>query len=141
MTQQMLFGVTVVSRSWGVVCCAIWLLVQTALGAQGTAPGPEFVQPENRLLRWTIVALGFIAIWVILYKAVYPKLLRYYRDDFCKTIFWTLLWLYVCTWALLASFIVLEIGFYYGWLKWAAAFFAALWLIAGMSLLLRRNPA
>ena len=116
-------------------------LLALPLFAQVTGKAPAYTQPPNLLLRWAAVVVVFVGIWFILYKVVYPFLLRYYPDDFCKTIFWTLFILYSFTWAFLASYILLELGFYYGWLQWFAAFLAVLWLISGMVLLLRRHTA
>jgi hypothetical protein len=78
---------------------------------------------------------------VILYKVVYPFFLRYYRDDFCKTVFWNLFILYSLTWCFLSSYLLLEIGFYFAWMQWIAAFLGVLWLISGLTLLLRHKPA
>ena len=51
-------------------------------------------QSDNVLLRSAAIFLAVVMIWVVLYKAVYPFFLRYYRDEFCKTIFWNLFFLY-----------------------------------------------
>ena len=119
----------------------LWALLAAPVAAQENASAPDYPQPANLLLRWTGVILVLVGIWFILYKVVYPFFLRYYRDDFCKTIFWSLLLLYSFTWIFLASYILLEYGFYYGWMQWFAVFLAVLWLISGLVLLLRRNPA
>ena len=119
----------------------LWALLAAPVAAQEAAGAPDYPQPANLLLRWTGVILVLVGIWFILYKVVYPYFLRYYRDDFCKTIFWSLLLLYSFTWILLSSYILLEFGFYYGWMQWFAVFLAVLWLISGLVLLLRRNPA
>lgn len=111
----------------------------SVLTAQGGAP--EFEQPENMLLRWAGVLLVLVLIWFILYKVVYPFFLHYYRDDFCKTVFWNLFMLYGLTWVFLSSYIVLEFGFFYSWMQWIAAFLAVLWLISGLVILLRRPAA
>lgn len=109
------------------------------LAAQGTAPALE--QSGNLMLRGAAVFLAVVMIWVVLYKAVYPFFLRYYRDEFCKTIFWNLFGLYSLTWLLVSAYVVLDIGFYWGWLPWVAVFLAAWWLISGAVLLMRRVPA
>jgi len=109
--------------------------------AAAEAGAAAFPQPENLLLRWTGVVLVLVLIWFILYKVVYPFFLRYYRDDFCKTLFWNLFLLYALTWIFLASYVLLEFGFYYGWMQWFAVFLGALWLISGAVFLLRRTPA
>lgn len=119
----------------------LWAMLAAPIAAQENAGSPEYPQPANLLLRWAAVILVLVGIWFILYKVVYPYFLRYYRDDFCKTIFWTLLLLYSFTWLFLSSYILLEYGFYYGWMQWFAVFLAVLWLISGLVLLLRRNPA
>lgn len=120
----------------------LWtLLLAAPLAAQETASVPAYAQPDNLLLRWAGVIVVLIGIWFILYKVVYPFFLHYYRDDFCKTIFWNLLLLYSFTWLFLSSYILLEFGFYYGWMQWIAIFLGVLWLISGLALLLRRNPA
>jgi len=119
----------------------LWTLLAAPVAAQENSGVPDYPQPANLLLRWTGVILVLVGIWFILYKVVYPFFLRYYRDDFCKTIFWSLLLLYSFTWIFLASYILLEYGFYYGWMQWFAVFLAVLWLISGLVLLLRRNPA
>jgi hypothetical protein len=112
------------------------LLAASPLAAQDGEPAVP--QPDNMLLRWAGFVLVLVLIWFILYKVVYPFFLRYYRDDFCKTLFWNLFGLYSLTWFFLASYILLEYGFYYGWMQWIAAFLAVLWLISGLLLLLRR---
>lgn len=117
------------------------LAVPLAAQGEGGAPVPVYPQPDNLLLRWAGVILVWIGIWFILYKVLYPFFLRYYRDDFCKTIFWNLLILYSLTWFFLSSYILLEFGFYYVWMQWIAIFLAVLWLISGLALLLRRSPA
>lgn len=107
--------------------------------AQSSAPALE--QPDNLLLRVAAISLAVVMIWIVLYKAVYPFFLRYYRDEFCKTIFWNLFLLYTLTWVFVSFYIVLDIGFYWAWLPWAALFLGVWWLISGAVLMLRRVPA
>ena len=105
------------------------------------ADTPALEQSDNMLLRYAAVALAVVMIWVMLYKAVYPFFLRYYRDEFCKTIFWNLFFLYTLTWIFVSFYVVLDVGFYWDWLPWVAAFLSVWWLISGAVLLLRRVPA
>jgi hypothetical protein len=105
------------------------------------AETPAYEQSENVLLRWAGIVLVIGMIWIVLYKAVYPFFLRYYRDEFCKTIFWNLFILYTATWIFVSLYVVLDIGFYYGWLPWMALFLGVWWLISGLTLLLRRGAA
>ncbi len=122
--------------------CALALLglfLGRPLSAQ--EKGAAFPQPDNLLLRWAGVLLVLVLIWFILYKVVYPFFLRFYRDTFCKTLFWHLFLLYGLTWLFLASYLLLEFGFYYLWMQWIAVFLAALWLISGLVFLLRHSPA
>jgi len=98
-------------------------------------------QSDNVLLRGAAIFLAVVMIWVVLYKAVYPFFLRYYRDEFCKTIFWNLFFLYTLTWLFVSFYVVLDVGFYWAWLPWVAIFLAVWWLISGTVLLLRRVPA
>jgi len=98
-------------------------------------------QSENMVLRGAAIFLVVVMIWVILYKTVYPFFLRYYRDEFCKTIFWNLFLLYTLTWIFVSFYVVLDIGFYWAWLPWVAIFLAMWWLISGAVLLMRRVPA
>jgi hypothetical protein len=98
-------------------------------------------QSDNTLLRGTAIFLAVVMIWVVLYKAVYPFFLRYYQDEFCKTIFWNLFFLYTLTWIFVSFYVVLDVGFYWTWLPWVAVFLAVWWLISGTVLLLRRVPA
>jgi len=100
-----------------------------------------FAESDNVLLRGAAVFLVVVMIWFVLYKAVYPFFLRYYRDEFCKTIFWNLFFLYTLTWIFVSFYVVLDIGFYWAWLPWTAVFLAVWWLISGAVLLLRRVPA
>ena len=125
-----------VARVWFWLAC-----VAMAESVAAQAPAPKLAQPENLLLRWGGVLIVLVAIWFILYKVIYPFFLRYYKADFCKTIFWTLFLLYSATWLFLSSYVLLEYGFYFDWLKWVAAFLAVLWLMSAIGLLLRRNPA
>ena len=120
------------------------LLAQPLVGQTpppGAASVPALPQAENELLRYAAIAGVVVLIWIVLYKAVYPYFLRYYRDEFCKTIFWNLFSLYALTWVFVSLYVVLDIGFYWAWLPWIAAFLAAWWLISGAVLLLRRVPA
>ena len=100
-----------------------------------------FEESDNLLLRGAAVFLVVVMIWVVLYKAVYPFFLRYYRDEFCKTIFWNLFFLYALTWIFVSFYVVLDVGFYWGWLPWVALFLGVWWLISGAVLLMRRVPA
>lgn len=115
------------------------------LGGVATLPvaasTAAYEQPDNLLLRGAGVVLVIAMIWMVLYKAVYPFFLRYYRDEFCKTIFWNLFVLYTATWIFVSLYVVLDIGFYYAWLPWMALFLGVWWLISGLTLLLRRVPA
>ena len=115
------------------------IVVTLPLFAQSNAPALE--QSDNLLLRCAAVFLAVVMIWIVLYKAVYPFFLRYYRDEFCKTIFWNLFSLYTLTWLFVSFYVVLDVGFYWAWLPWAAVFLAVWWLISGAVLLLRRVPA
>jgi len=110
------------------------------LFAAGIA-APAYEQSDNLVLRGAAVLLAIGMIWIILYKAAYPFFLRYYRDEFCKTIFWNLFVLYTATWIFVSLYVVLDIGFYYAWLPWIALFLGVMWLISGLTLLLRRVPA
>ncbi len=119
-----------------------WLLsplIGVPLAAQSSAVAME--QPDNLLLRGAAISLMVVMIWIGLYKGLYPFLLRYYRDGFCKTIFWHLFGLYTLTWLFVSFYLVLDIGFYWAWLPWMALFLGAWWLISGLVLLLRRVPA
>lgn len=100
-----------------------------------------FVQSDHMALRWAAVMLVVTMIWFVLYKLVYPFFLRYYRDEFCKTIFWNLFLLYSLTWLFISSYVLLDFGFYYGWMPWVAVFLGAWWLISGVVLLMRRVGA
>src|SRR5688572_22151423 len=106
------------------------------LAAQRTAPALE--QSDNVVLRGAAVFAVVVMIWIVLYKAVYPFFLRYYRDEFCKTVFWNLFLLYTLTWLFVSFYVVLDIGFYWAWLPWVAVFLGVWWLISGAVLLLRR---
>ena len=106
-----------------------------------TAAAPALEQSENELLRYAAIFGVVLLIWIVLYKAVYPYFLRYYHDQFCKTIFWNLFALYTLTWVFVSLYVVLDIGFYWAWLPWVAAFLGVWWLISGAVLLLRRVPA
>jgi hypothetical protein len=102
---------------------------------------PALQQSDNMMLRGGAIFLAVVMIWVVLYKAVYPFFLRYYRDEFCKTIFWNLFFLYTLTWLFVSFYVVLDVGFYWAWLPWVAVFIGVWWLISGAVLLLRRVPA
>jgi hypothetical protein len=114
-------------------------MLTTPLAAQSGTPALD--QPDNMILRGGAVFLVVVMIWMVLYKAVYPFFLRYYRDEYCKTIFWNLFFLYTLTWILVSFYVVLDIGFYWAWLPWVALFLAVWWLISGVVLILRRVPA
>lgn len=109
--------------------------------ASTAAAQPAYEQSDNLLLRWAGVMLVVTLIWFVLYKAVYPFFLRYYRDEFCKTIFWNLFLLYSLTWLFVSSYVLLDFGFYYGWMPWVAVFLGAWWAISGLFLILRRSAA
>jgi hypothetical protein len=102
---------------------------------------PAMPQSDNLLLRSAGIALVIIMIWTFLYKGLYPFLLRYYRDGFSKTVFWQLFLLYSLTWLFVSFYVILDVGFYWGWLPWTALFLGAWWLISGVVLLLRRVHA
>jgi len=116
------------------------ILLALPLLARSEVPALE-QQSDNTLLRGAAILLAIVMIWVVLYKAVYPFFLRYYRDEFCKTIFWNLFFLYTLTWLFVSFYVVLDVGFYWAWLPWVAVFLAVWWLISGAVLLLRRVPA
>ncbi|MGN6185237.1 MAG: hypothetical protein ACTHQM_16480 [Thermoanaerobaculia bacterium] len=113
----------------------------SALPAIAADPAPALEQSDNIVLRGAGIFLVLVMIWFVLYKVLYPFLLRYYRDGFCKTVFWNLFSLYALTWIFVSLYVVLDFGFYWGWLPWLAAFLGAWWLISGVVLLLRRVPA
>lgn len=114
-------------------------LLAIPLAAQETAA--DYEQPPNLLLRSLGTALVIGVLWLIFYKGAYPFFLRYYKSDFCRTIFWILFSLYSLTWLLLASYLIFDIGFYFSWMTWVAVFLAVLWLVSGLMLMLRRTPA
>jgi hypothetical protein len=116
----------------------LFSVVAVPLAAQSA---PALEQSDNMLLRGAAVFLVVVMIWTVLYKAVYPFFLRYYRDEFCKTIFWNLFFLYTLTWIFVSFYVVLDIGFYWAWLPWTALFLGVWWLISGAVLILRRVPA
>ncbi len=112
------------------------LLPAMPLAAQRAVP-----QSDNLMLRGAAVFLVVIMIWMVLYNGVYPFFHRYYRDEFCKTIFWNLFFLYTLTWVFVSFYVVLDIGFYWAWLPWVSLFLGVWWLISGAVLLLRPVPA
>lgn len=112
-----------------------------AIPSMAQEPSPAYEQPPNLVLRALGTTAVIAVLWLIFYKGAYPFFLRYYRPDFCRTIFWSLFSLYSLTWLLLASYLIFDIGFYFSWMKWTAVFLAALWLISGLILMLRRTPA
>lgn len=121
--------------------CGALLAAFASLPLVAQTPAPAYGQSDNPLLRGAGIVLVIVMIWIVLYKAVYPFFLRYYRDEFCKTIFWNLFILYTATWVFVSLYVVLDIGFYYAWLPWMALFLGVWWLISGLTLLLRRVPA
>ncbi|PYQ27548.1 MAG: hypothetical protein DMF56_19395 [Acidobacteria bacterium] len=129
----------IVSMNYRNTLAALSALLAFPLAAQSNAPLLE--QSDNVLLRGAGIALAVVMIWFVLYKGVYPFFLRYYRDEFCKTIFWNLFFLYTLTWILVSFYVVLDVGFYWAWLPWVAVFLGVWWLISGAVLLLRRVPA
>lgn len=121
-------------------------LVVSALGSAAPLAAAEpgiqvYVQPANLPWRIAGIVLALVAIWIVLYKAVYPFFLRYYRADYCKTVFWNLFLLYSFTWVFLSAYLLLEVGFYWAWMPWFAALLGVLWLISGLVLLLQRRLA
>jgi hypothetical protein len=116
-------------------------LIASTLATPLLAQSAAAPASENVLLRGAAIALVVVMIWTVLYKAVYPFFLRYYRDEFCKTIFWNLFFLYTLTWIFVSFYVVLDIGFYWAWLPWVAVFLGVWWLISGAVLMLRRVPA
>lgn len=117
----------------GVTAIAVEIAAETT--------SPAIPQSDNLLLRGTGIALVVVMIWTFLYKGLYPYLLRYYRDGFSKTVFWQLFFLYSLTWLFVSFYVILDVGFYWGWLPWVALFLGAWWLISGVVLLLRRVQA
>src|SRR5436305_9441014 len=115
-----------------------WMLT-LPLAAQTAAPA--LPQSNNMLLRGAGISLVVVMIWTVLYKGIYPFFLRYYHDEFCKTIFWNLFLLFTLTWGFVSLYVVLDVGFYWAWLPWMALFLAVWWLISGTVLLLRHEPA
>ena len=122
------------------IALSLFTMLTLPLLARTESPALD-QQSDNTLLRGAAIALVVVMIWVVLYKAVYPFFLRYYRDEFCKTIFWNLFFLYTLTWIFVSFYVVLDVGFYWAWLPWVAIFLAVWWLISGAVLLLRRVPA
>ena len=121
---------------------ALFILVSTfALPLAAQTSEPATPQSGNLLLRSAAIFIVVVMIWTVLYKAVYPFFLRYYQDEFCKTIFWNLFLLFALTWIFVSLYVVLDVGFYWAWLPWLAIFLAVWWLISGTVLLLRRVPA
>lgn len=121
------------------VMWAASIVLASSAAAQPLAPAYD--QNENLVWRWAAVMLVVTLIWFVLYKVVYPFFLRYYRDEFCKTIFWNLFLLYTLSWLFVSSYVLLDYGFYYGWMPWVAVFLAAWWVLSGLVLLLRRAAA
>lgn len=100
------------------VACSTW-----AQAAGDVAP------VRSPFLDWVLFLAVFVAIWFIFYMGVYPLLLRYYRPDDCKFLFWSLVLLYSLAWLHLSLYVIFSYGFFYTWLKWTAVFLMALWMI------------
>jgi hypothetical protein len=98
---------------------------------------PVHAQPASTFLRWVWIACVFAAIWVFLYKLIYPLLVRHYRPDASKALFWTLFWLYSVTWMQLVLYFFFDYGFRYIWIGAIALLFSVLFLIAFLVVLLR----
>jgi hypothetical protein len=126
---------------WMALAALLPTLSLTAQQSTTTVVEPTYVQPDNLLLRWGILLLVLVAIWLGLYKVIYPYFLRYYRDDICKTIFWSLFILYSFTALFLSSYMLFGYGFYYIWIPWFGVFLAAGWLLVGLVLLMQRKTA
>ena len=102
--------------------------------AQATGPEP----PENPFLSWLWTGLGVGLSWLLLYKGLYPLLLRSYRADAAQRFVWILFFLYGLSWLHLATYVFFDYGFYFLWVRWVAVFLATLFLIWFVLAFLRR---
>ncbi len=89
----------------------------------------DLAPARSPFLDWVLFLAVFVAIWFIFYMGVYPLLLRYYRPDHCKFLFWSLVLLYSVAWLHASLYIIFDYGFFYPWLKWTAVFLIVLWMI------------
>lgn len=119
------------------------LLVTLLALALGLAPqllaqtsGPE--PPASPLLSWLWSGLGVGLCWLLLYKGLYPVLLRSYRAATAQRFVWILFFLYGLSWLHLATYVFFDYGFYFLWIRWVAVFLAALFLIWFVLAFLRR---
>jgi hypothetical protein len=101
---------------------------------------PAHVQPANTMLHWVWIAGVFIVLWVFFYKLIYPFLLRHYRADVSKALFWLLFCLYSVSWLQVVFYVFFDYGFRYFWIGWTALLLSVVFLISFLVTLLR-HPA
>lgn len=119
---------------------ALALLAAGAREVAAQTSPPSTAYPRLSLLDVVWAFLGLLAIWLILYKVLYPFCLRHYRPDFCKSLFWTLFALYGLTWFYFSSYVFFGWDLVFTWKEWAALVLCGLWVISFLATILRRNP-
>ncbi len=109
----------------------LWLAALAAVLAQTAwAQGGE--SSGNPFLKGLVIVLGLVAVWLLLYKLLYPYLLNFYSPVVSKALFWPLFLLYALTWLhLAAGYWLFDLGYVlaYWWLRPAAAFLAFMFLV------------
>lgn len=100
----------------------------------------SLVQTPSPVMQWGLLILGITIVWLGCYKALYPFLLRHYKDpDHCKKIFWLFFGMYSYLCLAISAYKLFEFGFHYPWFTWISIFFAALWSIFFLILVLLHN--
>lgn len=97
--------------------------------------------PQLTLAHWLLFVGVFVAFWVLFYFMLYPYFLRFFSPEYSKVLFWSLLLFYAMTWLHLSSYLIFDIGFYFPWARWVAAFLTGLWLMWFVAVMVRGRRA
>jgi hypothetical protein len=114
------------------------------LNAQDTAessPDLEEENGQNVFLSGLVFIIGMVLIWFLLHKLLYSLLLRYYHPSYCKELFWSLLMLYGLAWVTIGSYVLFDVGFKYGILKWVFVFLGIIWIIWFLVIMFKKDKA
>lgn len=118
-----------------------------ALATPGALPGETVIDdlpvmtPLGVALRVVLVLGTYGLLWLLFYLLLYPRLLTYYDPDYCKSLFWSLLFLYGIAWTALSLYLVFDYGFRWEMTRWAFVFLGGLWLIWFAIVMFWRKPA
>ncbi|HLP45807.1 MAG TPA: hypothetical protein VK469_07675 [Candidatus Kapabacteria bacterium] len=113
----------------------------TAQDTNTTSGLDDMGDNQNYFMGGLTFIVGFILLWFLFHKLIYPFLLKYYHPEYCKKLFWSLIMLYGLAWITIGAYVIFDFGFRIHAMKWIFLFIGVIWIIWFLVIILRKDAS